>query len=127
MIDTGKEIIDIKKYRIHPEAKCFSDHYGSRIELISVSRSYWPAKWRLTHWELTFQYLFSYGAITKRYADAERLLNSTLDNLNHHQRVLGEGRPEWNIDDVPAFVAWHLKSAPHHNYTVGAAIMRKRL
>ena len=31
-----------------------------------------------------------------------------------------------NIDDVPAFVAGHLQSAPHHNYTVGAAILRKR-
>lgn len=76
----------VAKYRIHPDAKCFSDNYGSRIELIDVSRNYWPSKWNLEYWSLTFQYLFSYGAITRRYADSERLLNSALNNLDHHQR-----------------------------------------
>jgi 2-polyprenyl-3-methyl-5-hydroxy-6-metoxy-1,4-benzoquinol methylase len=33
--------------------------------------------------------------------------------------------PVWNLVDIPAFIAWHLESAPHHRYTVGAAIMRK--
>ncbi|HTT56964.1 MAG TPA: class I SAM-dependent methyltransferase, partial [Opitutaceae bacterium] len=34
--------------------------------------------------------------------------------------------PTWNLDDIPAFKAWHLKSAPHHNYVVGAAVLIKR-
>lgn len=34
--------------------------------------------------------------------------------------------PEWNIEDIPEFIEWHLKSADHHNYTVGAAVLRKR-
>jgi len=35
-------------------------------------------------------------------------------------------RPDWNVSDIPEFIAWHLQSASHHNYTVGAAILRKR-
>jgi len=38
-----------------------------------------------------------------------------------------EGRkPGWNLEDIPEFIKWHLQSAPHHNYTVGAALLRKR-
>jgi SAM-dependent methyltransferase len=33
--------------------------------------------------------------------------------------------PAWNLDDIPAFKAWHLRSAPHHNYVVGAAVLVK--
>lgn len=33
--------------------------------------------------------------------------------------------PAWNVADIPDFLRWHLQSAPHHNYVVGAAIMRK--
>ena len=33
--------------------------------------------------------------------------------------------PVWNREDMLPFVQWHLQSAPHHNYTVGAAILRK--
>jgi hypothetical protein len=33
--------------------------------------------------------------------------------------------PQWNLDDIPAFKAWHLRSAPHHNYVVGAAVLVK--
>ena len=32
----------------------------------------------------------------------------------------------WNIQDMEAFVQWHLKSAPHHNYAVGGALLKKR-
>jgi len=32
----------------------------------------------------------------------------------------------WNLDDIPAFRAWHLQSAPHHNYITGAAVMIKK-
>jgi SAM-dependent methyltransferase len=34
-------------------------------------------------------------------------------------------RPLWNREDIPAFKEWHLKSAPHHNYVVGGAVLRK--
>jgi SAM-dependent methyltransferase len=34
--------------------------------------------------------------------------------------------PEWNVGDIPDFIKWHLQSAPHHNYGVGAAVLRKR-
>ncbi len=33
--------------------------------------------------------------------------------------------PQWNLDDIPAFKTWHLRSAPHHNYVVGAAVLVK--
>jgi SAM-dependent methyltransferase len=33
--------------------------------------------------------------------------------------------PVWNTDDMAAFRQWNLKSAPHHNYVVGAAVLRK--
>ena len=32
---------------------------------------------------------------------------------------------EWNTSDMTAFKEWNLLSAPHHNYVVGAAILRK--
>jgi len=35
-------------------------------------------------------------------------------------------RPEWNQDDIEPFREWHLRSAPYHNYVVGAAVLRKR-
>jgi SAM-dependent methyltransferase len=38
----------------------------------------------------------------------------------------GGHRPPWNVEDVPEFIRWHLESAPHHNYVVGAAALRKR-
>jgi polysaccharide pyruvyl transferase WcaK-like protein/2-polyprenyl-3-methyl-5-hydroxy-6-metoxy-1,4-benzoquinol methylase len=33
--------------------------------------------------------------------------------------------PEWNLDDIPAFLSWHKTSAPHHGYVVGAAVLQK--
>jgi len=36
-------------------------------------------------------------------------------------------KPRWNLADIPAYQAWHLRSAPHHNYVTGAAVLvRKR-
>lgn len=35
-------------------------------------------------------------------------------------------RPVWNLEDIPAYKAWHLRSAPHHNYVTGAAVLVKR-
>jgi 2-polyprenyl-3-methyl-5-hydroxy-6-metoxy-1,4-benzoquinol methylase len=34
--------------------------------------------------------------------------------------------PDWNVHDCSEFIKWHLQSAPHHNYVVGAACLRKR-
>jgi polysaccharide pyruvyl transferase WcaK-like protein/SAM-dependent methyltransferase len=36
-------------------------------------------------------------------------------------------KTNWNICDCTEFIKWHLESAPHHNYTVGAAVIRKKL
>lgn len=36
-----------------------------------------------------------------------------------------EHPPSWNLEDVPEFIEWHLQSTPHHNYTVGGAILKK--
>lgn len=33
--------------------------------------------------------------------------------------------PKWNVEDIQEFIKWHLKSAPHHNYVVGAAELYK--
>jgi len=38
----------------------------------------------------------------------------------------GGQKAEWNLGDIPEFIKWHLQSAPHHNYTVGAAVLKKR-
>ena len=34
---------------------------------------------------------------------------------------------DWNLDDMPEFRRWHLQSAPHHNYVVGAAVLPRRM
>ncbi len=34
--------------------------------------------------------------------------------------------PTWNISDMSAFQRWHLRSAPHHQYVVGAAVLERR-
>ena len=33
---------------------------------------------------------------------------------------------KWNVADIPAYQAWHLRSAPHHNYVTGAAVLVRR-
>lgn len=50
-------------------------------------------------------------------ADFERIIwrNSAFNNYN---------LPYWNITDIEKFWAWHLKSAEHHNYVTGAAILK---
>jgi len=32
----------------------------------------------------------------------------------------------WNTADISDFVKWHLQSSPHHNYTVGGAVLTKK-
>ena len=45
---------------------------------------------------------------------------------HHPQFDNGNQQPKWNFTDCAAFIAWHLQSAPHHNYTVGAAVVKKK-
>jgi len=33
---------------------------------------------------------------------------------------------QWNIEDVDPFLQWHRQTAPHHNYVVGGALLRKK-
>jgi len=54
----------------------------------------------------------------------------TLDEFDRevwrHPAFEPAAAPPWNLDDIPAFKAWHLRSAPHHDYVVGAAVLIKR-
>jgi protein-tyrosine sulfotransferase len=34
-------------------------------------------------------------------------------------------RPRWNREDIGPFLQWHRTTAKHHNYVVGAAVVRK--
>ena len=34
--------------------------------------------------------------------------------------------PKWNREDIPYFLAWHRRTAAHHNYTTGAALLHKK-
>jgi ubiquinone/menaquinone biosynthesis C-methylase UbiE len=43
-----------------------------------------------------------------------------------HPSFANERAPVWNIESIDEFLAWHKKSAPHHNYVVGAAVLKKR-
>jgi len=43
-----------------------------------------------------------------------------------HPAFGNRGRPAWNAADIPAFKTWHLRSAPHHNYVTGAAVLVTR-
>jgi SAM-dependent methyltransferase len=43
-----------------------------------------------------------------------------------HPAFGNTGKLAWNLEDIPAYRAWHLRSAPHHNYVTGAAVLVKR-
>jgi len=43
-----------------------------------------------------------------------------------HPAFGNTGKPRWNLEDIPAYKAWHLRSAAHHNYVTGAAVLVKR-
>jgi 2-polyprenyl-3-methyl-5-hydroxy-6-metoxy-1,4-benzoquinol methylase len=45
---------------------------------------------------------------------------------NHPAFDNGGKGPAWNEEDIPDFIEWHLISALHHNYVVGAALLTKR-
>ena len=49
------------------------------------------------------------------------------ESVWEHPTLDGGGSlPAWNLDEIPAFRRWHLQSAPHHNYVVGAAVLNRR-
>jgi SAM-dependent methyltransferase len=60
--------------------------------------------------------------------NGKALTFSEFENLiwNHPEFDNGGVRPDWNLEDIPEFTAWHLQSAPHHNYVTGAAVLRKK-
>lgn len=37
-----------------------------------------------------------------------------------------DGEAQWNIQDIDPFLQWHRQTAPHHNYVVGGALLRKK-
>jgi len=76
----------LSKYRIHPEAKCFADNYGSRIELIKVSKQYWPSRWKPGFWRLYFSYFLTRNPITKHFSDGEGLLKETVKCLDSSKK-----------------------------------------
>lgn len=43
-----------------------------------------------------------------------------------HPAFGNPGAPGWNRDDVGPFLEWHRTTARHHNYVVGAAVVRKK-
>jgi SAM-dependent methyltransferase len=49
------------------------------------------------------------------------------ENLFWRNPDFGNTEPvHWNLGDIPDFLTWHLRSAPHHNYVVGAAVLIKK-
>lgn len=48
------------------------------------------------------------------------------DLLWLHPAFGEQNRPQWDWSAAPAFKQWHLQSAPHHNYIVGAAVLWKK-
>ncbi|MGN6369115.1 MAG: class I SAM-dependent methyltransferase [Phycisphaerae bacterium] len=48
------------------------------------------------------------------------------ETLWRHPAFGKQHAPAWNREDMAAFKEWHLRSAAHHNYVVGATVLRKR-
>ncbi|OGP49445.1 MAG: hypothetical protein A2Y79_10030 [Deltaproteobacteria bacterium RBG_13_43_22] len=70
------------RYRLHPEAKCYADNFGPRVELIKVSRQYWPPFWSPVRLLLKFQYRLTRSSITQHYAEGANLINEALRCLD---------------------------------------------
>jgi glycosyltransferase involved in cell wall biosynthesis len=79
--------VDLAAYRIHPDAKCFADNYGSRLELLEVSRGYWPPRWHPGHWRLALEHWLSGRDITRHYTEAERLRDRAFHKLRARRRL----------------------------------------
>jgi 2-polyprenyl-3-methyl-5-hydroxy-6-metoxy-1,4-benzoquinol methylase len=41
-----------------------------------------------------------------------------------HPAFENKEKPAWNLGDIPKFMEWHLKTAAHHTYVTGAAILQ---
>ncbi len=52
----------------------------------------------------------------------------SFDQLIWQRNELQPVDPEsqWNIEDIDPFLHWHRQTAPHHNYVVGGAILRRK-
>ncbi len=74
------------KYRLHQEAKCIADNYGSKVELIRVSRKYWPSSLTFMHWKLVFSYLFTTSPITEHFSECEALLSKAEKYIREGKR-----------------------------------------
>ena len=44
----------------------------------------------------------------------------------HHPAFGNQEKPDWNVEETPAFLSWLKQSAPHHLYVVGAAVLQKQ-
>jgi glycosyltransferase involved in cell wall biosynthesis len=78
---------DLAVYRIHPDAKCFADNYGSRRELLAVSRSHWPRRGTWRRLKLALDYRLSDVDITTHSDDARRLLAAIGEDLQQQRRL----------------------------------------
>lgn len=60
--------------------------------------------------------------------NGKALTLNEFENLiwNHPKLDHGQEESPWNIDDIPSFIKWNLQAADHHNYTVGAALLRRK-
>jgi len=48
------------------------------------------------------------------------------DIIWFHPIFHNHDRPAWNYSDIQPFLQWHLATASHRNYVVGAAVLKKR-
>ena len=53
-------------------------------------------------------------------------LNEFEEFVWRHPAFDGQAPPAWNLADMADFRRWHLQSASHHNYVVGAAVLTRR-
>src|SRR4030042_78125 len=59
--------------------------------------------------------------------NGKALTMAEFDHLiwKHPKLDHGQNTSPWNIEDIPSFIHWNLQAADHHNYTVGAAILKR--
>jgi SAM-dependent methyltransferase len=53
----------------------------------------------------------------------------TLDDFEEqvwfHPAFANTEKPEWNLEDIPEFLAWHSATHPNHTYVCAGAILQK--
>lgn len=58
--------------------------------------------------------------------NGEALTMDSFDKLIWQRPEFGNKRAiEWNTEDIPGFLQWHVDGNPRHNYVAGGAILRK--